>query len=111
MQSLFEPIIIFVRDDIAKSSIGEKKYKKYLPFLLTVFFFIWINNLMGLIPIMPGGANVTGNIAIGLVLATIVFVITLITANKHYWRHIIAMPGVPVGILVLLTPIMFVCCN
>ena len=105
MQSLFEPIIIFVRDDIAKSSIGEKKHKKYLPFLLTVFFFIWINNLMGLIPIMPGGANVTGNIAIGLVLATIVFVITLITANKHYWRHIIAMPGVPVGILVLLTPI------
>lgn len=105
MQSLLEPLIIFVRDDIAKSSIGEKKYKRYLPFLLTVFFFIWINNLMGLIPFLPGGANVTGNIAIGMTLAAIVFVITLVTANKHYWRHIFAMPGVPIGVLVLLTPI------
>ncbi len=105
MQSLVEPLIIFVRDDIAKSAIGEKKHKKYLPFLLTVFFFIWISNLLGLIPILPGGANVTGNIAIGMVLAAIVFVITLVTANKHYWRHIFAMPGVPVGVLVLLTPI------
>ena len=105
MQGLLEPLIIFVRDDIAKSAIGEKKYKKYLPFLLTVFFFIWINNLLGLIPVIPGGANVTGNIAIGLVLAAVVFVITLITANKHYWRHIFAMPGVPIGVLVLLTPI------
>ena len=105
MQSLLEPLIIFVRDDIAKSSIGEKKYKRYLPFLLTVFFFIWINNLMGLIPFLPGGANVTGNIAIGLTLAVIVFVITVISANKNYWRHIIAMPGVPIGVLVLLTPI------
>jgi F-type H+-transporting ATPase subunit a len=105
MQSLLEPLIIFVRDDIAKSAIGEKKYKRYLPFLLTVFFFIWINNLLGLIPIIPGGANVTGNIAIGLTLAVIVFVITVITANKNYWRHILAMPGVPIGVLVLLTPI------
>ena len=105
MQSLLEPLIIFVRDDIAKSSIGEKKYKKYLPFLLTVFFFIWINNLMGLIPILPGGANLTGNIAIGLTLAAMVFIITTVSANKHYWRHIFAMPGVPIGVLVLLTPI------
>jgi len=105
MQSLLEPLIIFVRDDIAKSAIGEKKYKKYLPFLLTVFFFIWINNLMGLIPIFPGGANVTGNIAIALTLAAIVFIISIFSANKNYWRHIIAMPGVPIGVLVLLTPI------
>lgn len=105
MQSLVEPLIIFVRDDIAKSAIGEKRYKRYMPFLLTVFFFIWINNLLGLIPILPGGANVTGNIAIALTLAAIVFVITVITANKNYWRHIIAMPGVPMGVLVLLTPI------
>ncbi len=105
MQSFVEPLIIFVRDDIAKSAIGEKKYKKYLPFLLTVFFFIWINNLLGLIPTIPGGANVTGNIAIGLTLAAIVFIITIVSANKHYWRHIFAMPGVPIGVLVLLTPI------
>ncbi len=105
MQSLLEPLIIFVRDDIAKSAIGEKKHKKYLPFLLTVFFFIWINNMLGLIPIIPGGANVTGNIAIGLTLAVIVFIITILSSNKNYWRHIIAMPGVPIGVLVLLTPI------
>lgn len=105
MQGLLEPLIIFVRDDIAKSAIGEKKYKRYLPFLLTVFFFIFINNLLGLIPVIPGGANVTGNIAIGMVLAAVVFIITVVTANKHYWRHILAMPGVPIGVLVLLTPI------
>lgn len=105
MQGLLEPLIIFVRDDIAKSAIGEKRYHKYMPFLLTVFFFIWINNLLGLIPIIPGGANVTGNIAIGMVLAAVVFIITVVTANKHYWQHIFAMPGVPIGVLVLLTPI------
>jgi len=105
MQSLLEPLIIFVRDDIAKSAIGEKKYKRYLPFLLTVFFFIWINNLLGLIPIAPFGANVTGNVAICLTLAVMVFVITIVSSNKNYWRHIIAMPGVPIGVLVLLTPI------
>ena len=105
MQSLLEPLIIFVRDDIAKSAIGEKKYKRYLPFLLTVFFFIWINNLLGLIPIIPGGANVTGNIAIGMTLAIVVFLITTFTANWNYWRHIIAMPGVPIGVLIILTPI------
>ncbi len=105
MQGLLEPLIIFVRDDIAKSAIGEKKYKRYLPFLLTVFFFIWVNNLMGLIPFLPGGANLTGNIAIGMTLAIVVFLITIFTANWNYWRHIIAMPGVPIGVLVILTPI------
>lgn len=105
MQSFVEPLIIFVRDDIAKSAIGEKKYKRYLPFLLTVFFFIWISNMLGLIPFLPGGANVTGNIAVAMTLAAIVFVITILTANWHYWRHILAMPGVPIGVLVLLTPI------
>ena len=105
MQSLLEPLIIFVRDDIAKSAIGEKKYKRYLPFLLTVFFFIFINNLLGLIPVMPGGANLTGNIAIGMTLAIMVFLITIFSANWNYWRHIIAMPGVPFGVLFILTPI------
>ena len=105
LQSLLEPIIIFVRDDIAKACIGEKNYNKYLPFLLTVFFFVWINNLMGLIPIPPFGANVTGNIAITMVLALFTFAITTFSGNKQYWRHVFAMPGVPVGVLAILTPI------
>jgi F-type H+-transporting ATPase subunit a len=105
LQSLIEPIIIFIRDDVAKASIGEKKYKKFMPFLLTVFFFIWINNLLGLIPIAPGGANVTGNVAITMTLAVFTFIITIINGNKHYWQHIFAMPGVPKGVLILLTPI------
>jgi F-type H+-transporting ATPase subunit a len=105
LQSLLEPIILFVRDDVAKASIGEKKYKKYMPFLLTVFFFIWINNLLGIFPFFPGGANLTGNIAITMTLALITFVIILISANKSYWRHVFAMPGVPIGVLTLLTPI------
>lgn len=105
LQSLIEPVIIFVREDIAKVNIGEKKYERYMPFLLTVFFFIWLNNLMGLIPIIPFGANVTGNIAVTFVLALITFLITTVKANKHYWKHIFAMPGVPVGVLFILTPI------
>ena len=95
VQSLLEPLIIFIRDDVAKASIGEKNYLKYTPFLLTIFFFIFINNLMGLIPIFPFGANLTGNIAITLVLALFTFVITTAVANKNYWIHIINAPGVP----------------
>jgi F-type H+-transporting ATPase subunit a len=95
IQSLLEPIIIFIRDDIAKASIGEKKYMKYLPFLLTLFFFIFLNNVLGLIPIFPGGANITGNIAITLVLALFTFAITTFSGNKNYWTHIINAPGVP----------------
>lgn len=105
MQSLMEPLILFVRDEIARPSIGEKRYMKFMPFLLTVFFFIWINNLLGLIPILPGGANLTGNIAVTLTLAVFTFLITLFVANKNYWHHIFAMPGVPVWVLFLLTPI------
>ncbi len=95
MQSLLEPLIIFIRDDIAKSSIGEKKYEKFMPFLLTIFFFIFLNNVMGIIPIFPGGANVTGNIAITMVLAAFTFVLTTINGNKHYWVDIVNTPGVP----------------
>lgn len=105
LQSALEPFILFIRDDVAKASIGEKKYMKYLPLLLTFFFFIWINNMMGLIPIFPGGTNVTGNIAITLTLALITFIVVTISGNKHYWHHILAMPGVPSWVLVLLTPI------
>ena len=95
LQSWVEPIIVFVRDDIAKSSIGEKKYEKYTPYLLTIFFFIFLNNILGLIPIFPGGANLTGNIAITLVLAIFTFVITTFSGNKAYWKDIFWTPGVP----------------
>ncbi len=95
MQSAMEPLIVFIRDDIAKASIGEKKYMKYLPYLLSIFFFIFLNNLLGLIPIFPGGANLTGNIAITMVLAIFTFVITTFSGNKNYWVHIFNTPGVP----------------
>jgi len=95
LQSWLEPLILFIRDDIAKASIGEKKYKKYLPFLLTIFFFIFFNNLLGLVPFFPGGANVTGNIGVTGVLALFTFIITTVSGNKNYWVHIINTPGVP----------------
>jgi F-type H+-transporting ATPase subunit a len=94
LQSFLEPIILFVRDDIAKDSIG-KNYEKYTPYLLTIFFFILINNLLGLIPIFPGGANVTGNIGVTGVLALFTFIITTVNANKKYWVHLVNTPGVP----------------
>ena len=105
IQSLLEPIVIFIRDDIAKSAIGEKDYQKYLPFLLTVFFFIFLNNLLGLVPFFPGGANLTGNIAVPMVMAAMVFIITTLSGKKYYWKHIFAMPGVPKPVLLILTPI------
>lgn len=95
LQNLVEPIILFIRDDVAKPAIGEKKHERFMPYLLTIFFFIWINNMMGLIPIFPFGANVTGNIATTLVLALFTFFITMFVGNKNYWQHIFNAPGVP----------------
>lgn len=92
--NLIEPVILFVRDDIALPSIGEKKYKKFLPILLSLFFFILLNNLIGLIPVFPFGSNVTGNIAITMVLALFTFFITNFNGNKHYWKEIFN-PDVP----------------
>lgn len=103
-QSFLEPLILFIRDDVAKPSIG-KKYEKFMPFLLTIFFFILINNLFGLIPFFPGGANVTGNIAVTLVLAVFTFAITSFSGNKNYWGHIFMPPGVPGWLLPLMIPI------
>ena len=105
LQAFIEPLIVFVKDEIAIPNIGEKKYKKYLPYLLTVFFFIWINNMIGLIPIFPGSANLTGNIAVTFVLAIFTMLIINLNGNKNYWRHIFAMPGVPKVLLPILTPI------
>jgi F-type H+-transporting ATPase subunit a len=101
IQSFFEPIIVFVRDEIAKPSIGPK-YERYLPYLLTIFFFIWFNNLLGL---MPGGANLTGNIAVTMLLALFTLLITLASSNKAYWAHIFATPGVPKPLLLIMIPI------
>ncbi len=94
VQNLFEPIILFIRDEVAKPAIGEHKYEKFMPFLLTLFFFILINNFMGLIPIPPFGANVTGNISVTMVLALFTFLLTTINGNKHYWKEIYN-PDVP----------------
>lgn len=94
IQSLLEPLILFVRDDIAKASIGHH-YERFTPFLLTIFFFIFLNNLLGLVPFFPGGANVTGNISVTAVLALFTFVITTFVGNKAYWTHIFNAPGVP----------------
>lgn len=106
IQSFLEPIILFVRDDIAISNIGIHKYEKYMPYLLTVFFFILINNLMGLVPFPPPfGANVTGNIAVTFVLAFFTFIITQFSGNKTYWRHIFATPGVPFWLLPVMIPV------
>lgn len=105
IQSLFEPLVLFVIDDIVKPAIGEKKYERFLPYLLTLFFFIWINNMLGLIPIFPMGANVTGNIAVTAGLALTSLVAINISGNKHYWKHIFNTPNVPV-FLKLPIPIM-----
>lgn len=100
IQSFFEPIIVFVRDDIAKGSIGPK-YERFTPFLLSVFFFIWFNNMLGL---LPGGANLTGNIAVTMVLAIFTLLITIFSGNKNYWSHIF-LPHVPLWLYPIIIPI------
>ncbi|MGF1555723.1 F0F1 ATP synthase subunit A [Paucihalobacter sp.] len=99
-----EPLVLFVRDEIAKPMIGEHKYHRFMPFLLTIFFFIWINNIFGLIPIL-NGANLSGNIAFTMTMALFTFVITTFSGNKNYWKHIFWMPGVPVPMKIFLMPI------
>ncbi len=104
MQNLIEPIITFVRDDVVKPNLGHK-WEKYLPYLLTVFFFILINNLFGLI---PGSANVTGNIAFTMILGLISFAVILASSKKHYWGHIFNPPGMPLWVKFILVPVEFV---
>lgn len=97
-----EPLVIFVRDEIARPNIGEKHYRRYMGYLLTVFFFIWFLNLAGMTPL---GINVTGNIAVTFALAILTFIITQATSKKGYWIHIFWMPGVPVPMKIILAPI------
>lgn len=101
LQSFIEPLIVFVRDDIAKPTIGAK-YERFLPFLATVFFFIWINNMLGLVPIFPGSANVTGNLMVTGTLALFTMLITNLNGNKHYWQHTFWMPGMPIPVRFML---------
>lgn len=102
MQNAMEALILFIKDDIAIPCIGEKKHAKFLPYLLTVFFFIWINNLLGLVPIFPGGANVSGNIAFTFVLALLSLSFVFIFGRKHFWGHILWFPGVAVPLKIFL---------
>jgi len=102
-QNAIEPVITFVRDEVGKPNLG-RKYEKYMPYLLTVFFFILINTLVGLI---PGTANVTGNISFTLVLAFISMIVILFSTNGHFWRHIFWPPGVPLFVKVILIPVEF----
>ncbi len=100
-QNAMEPVITFIRDEVGKPMLG-KRWEKYMPYLLTVFFFILINNLIGLI---PGTANVTGNIAFTAVLGVIAFVVIIFSSNKHYWGHIFNPPGVPGWVKIILVPV------
>ncbi|MBX7224628.1 MAG: F0F1 ATP synthase subunit A [Chitinophagales bacterium] len=103
-QALFEPIFLYIYEDVIKQNLG-KKADKYAPYLLSLFFFILIINLIGLIPFFPGGANASGNISFTAVLAICTFLVITLNGNKHYWHHIFAMPGVPKWVLIILTPV------
>lgn len=100
--AFLELIIAFVKDEIAIPNIGQQKYRRFMPYLLTVFFFIWLNNLMGL---LPGAANVTGNISVTFVLALFTFMLTNISGNKFYWKHVFSTPGVPKWLLPIMIPV------
>jgi F-type H+-transporting ATPase subunit a len=103
LAKFIEPLIVFVRDDIAKEHIGEHKYKRYLPYLLTIFFFILFCNLLGSIPLI--GANLSGNIAVTLFLAVCTLLLTIFSGNKNYWKHIFWPPGVPVALMPIMIPL------
>lgn len=104
VSGFLEPVILFVRDEIAVPNIGSSRYQKYMPLLLTIFFFIWLNNLIGLIPFFPFSGNVTGNIIFTLVMAVIVFIVTIFSGNKYYWKHILT-PDVPKALYPIMIPI------
>lgn len=106
IQNMMEPFFTFIRDEVARPMIGEKHYERFLPFIMTLFFFILVCNMVGLVPFFPGGANITGNIAVTLTLAVITFIVTTVNGNKHYWSHVLWMPGVPAPLKILiLTPV------
>jgi F-type H+-transporting ATPase subunit a len=99
---VLEPLILYVRDEIARPNIGEKHYRRFTGFLMTVFFFIWTSNLLGLTPL---GFNITGQLAVTFTLALFTYLITQFSGTKDYWKHIFWMPGVPVPMKIILAPI------
>lgn len=101
LQSFMEPIILFVKDEVIKPNAGPKA-DKYVPYLLTLFFFILFGNILGL---LPGAANMTGNIAVTMVLAVFTFLITNFSGNKNYWGHIFWTPGVPLPLRLIILPV------
>ncbi|MDD4820030.1 MAG: F0F1 ATP synthase subunit A [Flavobacteriales bacterium] len=105
--SMFEPLVVYVRDEIALPNIGEEYYKKYTPYLLTLFFFVLFTNLFGLIPFFPFGANISGNTSFSFALAFLTFVIVQFSGTKAYWKEIISMPGVPKPVMLILAPVEF----
>ncbi|MFW5754117.1 MAG: F0F1 ATP synthase subunit A [Marinilabiliaceae bacterium] len=108
IRSVLEPIILFIRDDIARGQIRRDKADKFVPFLLTLFFFIWINNLIGLVPFFPGGSNLSGNISFTGTMAIFAFFAINVFASKSYWKHIFIAPGMPFMVKIFLVPVEFV---
>lgn len=104
LANALEPMVLFLRDEVAIPNIGEKKADKFLPFLMTVFFFIFFANLLGLIPFI-GGFNITGTLSITMVMAAMVFLITAFNGNKNYWGHLFWPPGVPLFVMPIIIPI------
>jgi ATP synthase subunit 6 len=105
LQGFIEPVVVFIEEDVAIPNIPEGKHRRFMPYLLTVFFFILLNNLMGLIPFFPFGANVTGNIAVTMVLAIFTFLITQFSSNRGHWQHVFNTPGVPVWLAPIMIPV------
>jgi len=105
IQLIVEPLVLFVRDDIARAQIDRERADFFVPYLLTLFFFIWFNNLMGLIPFFPGGANLSGNIAFTMTLAVISFFTVNVFGSKHYWQEILVAPGAPFFVKIFLVPV------
>ncbi len=103
IQSFIEPIYIFIRDDVAKAMIGDK-YEKYVPFIMSLFFFILALNLVGQVPFF-GNPNVTGSLAFTMVLAVFTFLVTNLNGNSHYWQHVFWMPGIPWPVKLVMTPV------
>ena len=105
VQSFMEVFFVFIRDEVTKPMIGEKHYERFQPFIMTLFFFIMFINLMGLVPFFPGGANITGNLAVTFTLAIFTFLVTNLNGKKDYWEHIFWMPGIPAWVKIILTPV------
>lgn len=101
LQSFMEPVILFVKDEVVKPNIGSR-YERYLPYMLTLFFFILFGNLLGL---LPGAANLTGNIAVTMTMAVFTFLITNFNGNANYWKHIFWTPGVPLLLRLIILPV------